>query len=144
MIPFKDLNNEISKFRIHLKAVESRVNDEIKMRILKSYVDNLQYPVEIMNNWDMLLFDQENNSIFYMFINNFIFRVENNNQIENNIENIQECSDEYDTYGSYSVNNSSDESDAIMTNSQSKSKRMKNDHGSLKIGRFIIAKGGNI
>ena len=72
-----------------------------------------------------------------------IFSVENNNRVEDNIEPMQECSDEYDTYGSYSVNNSSDESDAIMTNSQNRSKKQKDDHGSLKVGRFIIAKGGN-
>ena len=42
------------------------------------------------------------------------------------------------------MNNSSDESDETMTSSQSKSKKRKNDHGSLKTGRFIIAKGGEI
>ena len=60
MVLFKDLSNEIGKFRIHLRAVSTRVNDEQKMKILMSYVDNLQNSVEVVNNWNMILFDHEN------------------------------------------------------------------------------------
>ena len=55
---------------------------------------------------------------------------------------LNEGSDTDDTYGAYSVNNSSEEDDVAMTTSSYQTRKIINDSGSLKVGRFIIAKSG--
>ena len=47
-----------------------------------------------------------------------------------------------DTYGTYSLNGSSEESDIAISKNSYQNKKMRNESGSLKVGRFIIAKGG--
>ena len=64
----------------------------------------------------------------------------NEYQAENQVLN--EGSDTDDTYGTYSVNNSSEEDDVAMTTSSYQTRNIMNDSGSLKVGRFIIAKSG--
>ena len=61
MVKFKDLKDEVKEFRKHLEAVESRVDDQIKMKILHSYIDNLEHPKAIKRNWNMFLFERNEN-----------------------------------------------------------------------------------
>ena len=61
MVKFKDLKDEIKEFRKHLESVKDRVDDPIKIKILHSYIDNLENPKEIRNNWNMFLFERNEN-----------------------------------------------------------------------------------
>ena len=63
MVKFKDLKDEIKEFRKHLEAVKDRVDDPIKMKILHSYIDNLENPKELTNNWNMFLFERSENRL---------------------------------------------------------------------------------
>ena len=77
MVKFKDLKDHIKEFKVHLKAVAPRVNDEQKMKVLQRYIDQLSNPQEVINKWDMCLFDNtqriqtnnnNNNRFFDLFM----------------------------------------------------------------------------
>ena len=60
--------------------------------------------------------------------------------INPNLENSED--DTLDTYGTYSLNNSSDESDVTVSKNSYQNKKFRGDRGALKVGRFVIAKSG--
>jgi hypothetical protein len=63
MVKYKDLRDEIKEFKKHLEAVKERVDDPIKMKILHSYIDNLEHPQAITCNWNMFLFERNDHEL---------------------------------------------------------------------------------
>ena len=77
MVKFKDLKDEIKEFRKHLEAVKERVDDSRKIKILHSYVDDLANPKAITNNWNMFLFERNENEQLICQFNksNYLFNL---------------------------------------------------------------------